>query len=65
LVGRPEGKRPLGRLRRRGDDNFKTELQDAGQGSMDSLYLTLDRDMFLAVVKVARNFGLPKIRGNS
>jgi hypothetical protein len=35
LVGRPEGKRPLGRLRRRWADNIKMELQDVGQGSMD------------------------------
>jgi len=35
LVGRPEGKRPLGRLRRRWDDNNKMKLQDVGQGSMD------------------------------
>ena len=35
LVGRPEGKRKLGRLRRRWNDNIKMDLQDVGQGGMD------------------------------
>jgi len=35
LVGKPEGKRPLGRLRRRGDDNIKMDLQEVGCRDMD------------------------------
>jgi hypothetical protein len=35
LVGKPEGKRPLGRPRRRWEDNFKADLQEVGCGDMD------------------------------
>ena len=44
LVGKPEGKRPLGRPRRRWDDNIKMDLQKVGCGSMDWLELAQDRD---------------------
>jgi hypothetical protein len=44
LVGKPAGKRPLGRHRRRWNDNIKMDLQEAGCGSMDWIELAQDRD---------------------
>jgi hypothetical protein len=44
LVGRPEGKRPLGRLRRRWEDNIKMDLREIRWGGMDWIDLVLDRD---------------------
>ena len=43
LVEKPKGKRPLGRLRRRWDDNIKMDLQEVGCGDMDWIYLAQDR----------------------
>jgi len=44
LVGKPEGKRPLGRPRHRWEDNMKMDLQEVQCGSMDWIKLALDRD---------------------
>ena len=44
LVGKPEGKRPLGRARRRWEDNIKIDLQEVGCGGMDWIDLGQDRD---------------------
>jgi hypothetical protein len=44
LVGKPEGKRPLGGDRRRWEDNIKMELQEVGCGGMDWIELAQDRD---------------------
>ena len=44
LVGKPEGKRRLGRPRRRWEDNIKTELQEVGGSCGDWMQVTLDRD---------------------
>jgi len=44
LVGKPEGRRPLGRRRRRWEDNIKMELQEVGCGGMDWIDLARDRD---------------------
>ena len=44
LVGKPEGKRPLGRPRRRWEDNIKMDLQEVGCGGMDWIELAWDRD---------------------
>jgi len=44
LVGKPEGKRPLGRPRRRWEDNIKMDLQEVGCGGMDLIELAQDRD---------------------
>ena len=43
-MGKPEGKRPLGRPRRRWEDNIKMDLQEVGCGSMDWIELAQDRD---------------------
>jgi hypothetical protein len=45
LVGKPEGKRPLGRHRRRWEDNIKKNLQEVGCGGMDWIDLAQDGDM--------------------
>ena len=44
LVGKPEGKRPLGRPRRRWEDNIKMDLQEVGGGCKDWMELAQDRD---------------------
>jgi len=44
LVGKPEGRRPLGRPRRRWADNISLDLQEVGCGYMDWIALALDRD---------------------
>jgi hypothetical protein len=55
LVGKPEGKRPLERFRRRWDDNIKMGLQEVGCGSMDWIELGLDRDRWRALVNTVMN----------
>jgi hypothetical protein len=44
LVGRPEGRKPLGRPRRRWEDNIKMDLQKVGWGDMDWIDMAQDRD---------------------
>ena len=44
LVGKPEEKRPLGRLRRSGEDNMKMDLQEVGRGGLDWIELAQDSD---------------------
>jgi len=44
LVGKPEGRRPMGRLRRRWVDNIRMDLQEVGRGYMDWIGLAQDRD---------------------
>jgi len=53
LVGKPEGKRPLGRPRTRWEDNIKMDLQDVGCGVMDWIELVEDSDRWRALVKAA------------
>ena len=55
LVGKPEGKRPLGRPRLRWEDNIKLNHQDVGCGGMDWIELVQDRDRWRALVNVAMN----------
>jgi hypothetical protein len=50
LVGKPEGKRQLGRPRRRWEDNIKINLRDIGWGGMDWIDLAEDKDQWRALV---------------
>jgi hypothetical protein len=65
LVGKPEGKRPLGRPRRRWNDNIKMDLQEVGWVCGDWMELAQDREMWRALVSTVRNFRVPKMRGIS
>jgi len=56
LVGKPEGKRLLGRPRRRWEDNIKTDLQEMGCGGMDWIDLTQDMDRWLAIMNAVMEF---------
>jgi hypothetical protein len=59
LVGKPEGKRPLGRPRRRWEDNIKMDLQEVGRGYGDWMELAQDRDRWRALVSAVMNFRVP------
>ena len=59
LVGKPEGKRPLGRPRRRLEDNIKMDLEEVGRGCGDWMELAQDRDSWRALVSTVMNFGVP------
>ena len=59
LVGKAEGKRPLGRPRIRWEDNIKTDLQKVGSGGMDWIELAQDRDRWRTLVKAAMNLRVP------
>ena len=65
MVGKPEGKRPLGRPRRRWEDNIKMDLQGVGRGCGDWMELVQDRDRWRALVSTVMNFWVPKKRGIS
>ena len=56
LVGKPEGKRPLGRPRRRWEANIKMDLQEVGGGRGDWMELPQDRDRWRALVGTVRAF---------
>ena len=64
LVGKPEGKRPLGRARRRWEDNIKVDLQEVRGGFGDWMELAQDRDRWPALVSMVMNLRVPKIAGN-
>jgi hypothetical protein len=55
LVGKPEGKRPLGRPRRIWEDNIRMDLQKVGCGRMDWIWLAEDSDRWRAVVNAVMN----------
>jgi len=59
LMGKPEGKRPLGRTRRRREDNIKMDLQEERCESMDWIDLAQDRDRWQALMNVVMNFRVP------
>jgi hypothetical protein len=59
LVGKPAGRRPLGRPRRRWEDNIKTDLQELGGGCGDWMERAQDRDGWRALVSTVMNFGVP------
>jgi len=59
LVGKPEGKTPLGRPRRRWEDNIKMDLQEMGFGGVDWIELAQDRDRWWALVTAVMNMRVP------
>ena len=59
LVGKPEGKRPLGRPRRRWEDNIKMDLQEVGCGGMDWIELAQDRYCWRAFMNAVMNLRFP------
>jgi len=59
LVGKPEGKRPLGRPRRRWADNIRTDLQEVGCVYMDWIGLAQDRDRWRTLVSAVMNLRVP------
>ena len=64
LVGKPEGKRPLGRSRRRWDDNIKMDYQEMGCGNTDWMELCQERDRWRALVNAVMNLWIPLNAGN-
>jgi hypothetical protein len=59
LVGRPERRRPLGRPRRRWEDNIKMDLREIGFGVVDSIHLVQDGDRWRALVNTVMNLRVP------
>jgi hypothetical protein len=59
FVGRPEGRRPLGRPRRRWEDNIKMDLREIGVGDVDWILLARDRDKWRTVVNTVMNLRVP------
>ena len=65
LVGKTEGKRPLGRARRRWEGNIKMDLQEVGRSCGDWVELAQDRYRWRAIVGTVMNLRVPKMRGIS
>ena len=62
LLGKPEGKRPLGRTRPRWEDNIiNMDLQEVGGGCGDWMELAQDRERWRALVSTVMNFRVPKM----
>jgi hypothetical protein len=59
LVGRPEGRRPLGRPRRRWEDNTKMDLREIGFGDVDWIHWAQDRARWWALVNTVMNLWVP------
>ena len=59
LVGKPEGRRPLGRPRRRWVDNIRMDLQEVRCGYMDCVGLDRDRDRWRTLVSAVMNIRVP------
>jgi hypothetical protein len=64
LVGRPEGRRPLGSPRRRWEDNIKMDLQEVGWGGVDWTDMAQDRGRWRALVNAVMNLRVPQNAGN-
>jgi hypothetical protein len=62
LVGKPEGKRPLGRPRRRWEDGIRMDLRETGLGGVDWIQLSQDRDRCRAVVSAVINLRVLALR---
>jgi len=58
-VGKPEGKRPLGRPRRRWEDSIKMDIQEVGSGGMDWIELAQDGDRWRALMNAVMNLRVP------
>jgi hypothetical protein len=63
LVGKPEGKRPFGRPRRRWEDNIKMDVQEVGGGRGDWMELAQDGDRWRALVSTIKNLRVPQNAG--
>jgi hypothetical protein len=63
LVGKPEGERPLGRLRRRWVNNIKMDPREIGCGDKDWIYLSENRDQWMTVVNTVMNLQVPENAG--
>jgi hypothetical protein len=63
-VGKPDGKRPFGRPRRRWEDNIKMDLQDVRHGGTDWIDLAQDKDRCRALVNLVMNLRAPENAGN-
>jgi len=59
LVGKPEGRRPLGRPRRRWEDNIKMDLREVGCGCVNWMELAQDRDTWRALMSAVMNLRVP------
>jgi hypothetical protein len=59
LMGKPEGKRPLGRPRHKWVDNIKMDLREIGWDGMDRIVLAENRDQWRALVNMVMNLQLP------
>jgi hypothetical protein len=59
LIGRPAGRRPLGRPRRRWEDNIKMDLREIGFGDVEWIHLAQDRARWRALVNTVMNLRVP------
>jgi hypothetical protein len=64
LVGKSDGKKPLGRPRRRWEDNLTMDFKEVGCGFMDWIELAQDRDRWGALVNAVMNLRVPQNAGN-
>ena len=63
-MGKPEGKRPLGRPRPKWEDNIKMDLQEVGRGGVDWIELAQGRERWRALVTAVMNIRVPLNAGN-